>query len=193
MAVGVEIQVDERRLRRIEADLAAVPKAMPKVMSRAVNKTATSARTVIVRQVAAEMPLKQATLRKRVRLTRASWRRWRAVVRLTGKRIPLIQFGARQTRRRGVTYRIRKTDRRRLAASAFVATMPSGHRGVFRRRPGAQRLPIDELFGPSLQAAVDDIDQLARRTLGRKLDRDLGEEIDRQVGVVIQRRRRRAG
>jgi hypothetical protein len=34
-------------------------------------------------------------------------------------------------------------------AHAFIATMPSGHRGVFRRT-GIARLPIRELRGPSL-------------------------------------------
>ena len=61
------------------------------------------------------------------------------------KRIPLFDFGARQTKR-GVSYNL---GGRKTLAGAFIATMPTGHEGVFMRK-GANRLPIQERFGPSL-------------------------------------------
>jgi len=190
MPVAVRIELDEKRLRAIERELAAAPGAMPKVMSRAVNKVATAARTEIVRGVAQETALTQKDARKSVGLTRATYRRWAATIRVGGRRIPLIRFKARQTRK-GVTYQVPGGGGgRSAAAGAFIATMPGGRRGVFRRQ-GAPRLPIYELFGPSLQGVVEGVDRLAWRTLRRTLDRRLGQEIDRQVGVVLDRRRRR--
>jgi hypothetical protein len=47
-----------------------------------------------------------------------------------------------------VSYRIGARGRQRLD-TAFIARMRSGHTGVFRRT-GDTRLPIVELFGPSI-------------------------------------------
>jgi len=71
---------------------------------------------------------------------------------IAGRRLPLVEFKARgpepsRGRGRGVSYRLPSGQGR--DPHAFIATMPSGHRGVFKRR-GTSRLSIHELFGPSL-------------------------------------------
>jgi len=48
---------------------------------------------------------------------------------------------------RGVTARL--GGRTKRYSNAFLATMASGHQGVFQRKTTA-RLPIKELFGPSI-------------------------------------------
>ena len=68
-------------------------------------------------------------------IRRASAGKPNAQVGATGKRIPLIEFKARQTRR-GVSYRI--GSRAKILASAFLARMRSSHRGVFLRRGKAR-------------------------------------------------------
>jgi hypothetical protein len=55
---------------------------------------------------------------------------------------PLYKLGATQTAK-GVNVRLRGSYRH-----AFLATMSSGHRGVFLRQ-GMARTPIRELFGPN--------------------------------------------
>lgn len=61
----------------------------------------------------------------------------------SGAPVPVSEYPYRQTKR-GVSLSINK-GRRVLLAGAFVATMRSGHVGVYRRR-GDKRLPIDEVF-----------------------------------------------
>jgi hypothetical protein len=61
----------------------------------------------------------------------------------SGAPVPVADYPHRQTKR-GVSVSINK-GRRVLLSGAFVATMRSGHVGVYRRR-GAKRLPIDEVF-----------------------------------------------
>ena len=102
------IQADEAKIERVKRILGAFPRKAPMVMARAINKITVGARAEIVRGIAAEIAVKQSELRARnVRVSKASYTRWSARVRVTGRRIPLKKFGARQTRR-GVTYRIRK-------------------------------------------------------------------------------------
>jgi hypothetical protein len=61
-----------------------------------------------------------------------------------GKRVPLTAYPHRQGKR-GVSVEVNR-GKRTMIASAFVATMKSGHKGVFVRSTKA-RLPIRELFG----------------------------------------------
>ena len=61
-----------------------------------------------------------------------------------GAAVPLVAYPHRQTKR-GVSVEVNR-GKRTLVAGSFVATMKSGHEGVFRRR-GKARLPIEELRG----------------------------------------------
>jgi hypothetical protein len=63
---------------------------------------------------------------------------------VAGDPVPLVAYPHRQTKK-GVAVEVNR-GKRTLLAGSFVATMQSGHQGVFRRR-GAARLPIDELRG----------------------------------------------
>lgn len=63
---------------------------------------------------------------------------------VSGEPVPLVAYPHRQTRK-GVSVEVNR-GKRTLLKGAFVATMRSGHEGVFRRR-GTARLPIEELRG----------------------------------------------
>lgn len=128
---------------------------------RALNKVADQVVVTGSREMrAAGYNLKISTIKKGLRIARASPGALKATVIASGRPIPLVQFGARQTSK-GVTVNVLKG--RKLIAGAFIATMPSGHKGVYVReattvhkkmRSGSKAswhaLPIRELFGPSV-------------------------------------------
>ena len=113
----------------------------------------TSARVVVAQDVAKDMGLGASVVRQRINLREATPARHVATLSASPKRIGRIDFGANQTRR-GVTYR--GGNGRVLLEHAFMATMPTGHRGVFRRtgefgRKGNPKLErIAEQLGPSI-------------------------------------------
>lgn len=193
----VQVQLDERRLKRIERSLRDVPFGMEKAISRAINKVAVAARTLILRMITGQIAVTQRDLRRRsIRLRKASFGKLFAVVSVRGGRIPLSRFGARQTRR-GVTYRIRKTGGRSRIDGAFLATMPGGHTGVFLRRadesqPGGRvrRLPIDEKFGPSVPEVFTNIREVLSGTFERLLGERLDGEVTTQVNLILTRHRK---
>lgn len=126
---------------------------LPRAMARALNRGISAARTVMVREVARDMGLKAGDVRGQMRLVEATSGRLEAKLSSSRKRLGLIKFGAKgpvpsRGKGRGVTYRIGQGGRRRIP-DAFITTMPGGHEGVFVRL-GKARLPIKELFGPSL-------------------------------------------
>ena len=129
--------------------------------SRALNRTIQQVQTVAVRAGAADTGLPQRRVRQGMSIQRATTAELRATLTVSGRRIPIIDFGARQTRS-GVTYRL-PGGGRTLAPGGFLATMMSGHTGAWRRHPlpstrwsrGRPRtwtpnLGIVELRGPSL-------------------------------------------
>lgn len=68
---------------------------------------------------------------------------WR--VRASGAPMPLAEFPHRQTKR-GVSVMVNKGSRLTVQG-AFVATMKSGHEGIFRRMGVASRSPIQRYKG----------------------------------------------
>lgn len=141
---------------------------------RALNRTVSTVRTATSRALAQDTGLPQKLIRPRLAVERATFTRQQATLSITGRRLPLIAFGARQTRT-GVTYRL--PGGRGRAPHAFLSTMRSGHLGVFQRR-GLPRLPIVELFGPSLPQVIRKHLPDLRRVGEAALQTNLAHEID---------------
>jgi hypothetical protein len=119
----------------------------PQAIARALNRSIDSAKTVMVREVSQDLKLKSGDVRNRILVNDATATHHVAQLRASARRIPLIDFGARQTQR-GVTAKL--SGGRTRYPHAFIATVGSGrHTGVFQRK-GNPRLPIRELFGPSI-------------------------------------------
>lgn len=134
---------------------------------RALNKTAQQARTGASREVrAAGYNIKASTIRRSFMIERATPSRLSVTLRATGAPVPLINYGAQQTKK-GVTVRVK--NGRKTLKHAFIATMPNGHRGVFEREgTGRKRvtkkgrsymsgLPIKELYGPSIPDSLANV------------------------------------
>jgi len=190
--MNVQVRYDPRQLRQIERMLGGSPKQIKRVMVSSINKVARWANTRVLRGVAGEVAVKQAELKRRnIKLVKANYTRHHATIRIRGARIPLIRFGAKQLKRAGVSYRIRKNGKRKKAKGAFIATMPSGHEGVFKRRSG-DRLPIDELYGPSVPAVFQNVADFAENQLDRAIANRLALETGRQIDRVLKRRRARS-
>lgn len=122
----------------------------------ALNRTAQQVRTEAGRKIREKYPgFKAAAVRRSMRINRAQFRALQVAIESSGKRLPLIDISARQTRK-GVSVKIGNT--RQTITGAFIAKMPSGHKGVFVRRFRGQkvkrgRLPIDERFTIAISEA----------------------------------------
>ncbi len=149
MAGEFTAQADPQQLRRVTQELAALPGGLETVLSRAINKTGVFARARVIDMIVGELNLRKSDVRKRnVTLRKATRRQLFVRISIEGARIPLIHFRSRQ-QLRGVKAKITKGGTAKLYAGAFqespgprrgkggrsklVTTMPSGHKGVFRR------------------------------------------------------------
>lgn len=206
MADAVEIKFDEKRLEEIRKMLRDIPNAMPKVMSRSINKTQTSARAVIVRKIAAEVTLKQKAIRKSIRIEKATYTRWQAKIALgmdaqgieAGKqlgrkegRIPLIYFEARQRKKgkRKLTYQVSKTGGKQTFTEKplpFIQAMNT-FKGVFSR-VGKERYPVEHFYGPSIGGVFEGVAGIAEE-VQLSAHEKLVKNIDNQVAYILSKRK----
>lgn len=134
-----------------------------KAIERALNKTAVTARATTARQIRdAGYAIKIGAIKDSLSIRRATEAELVAVLKATGRPIPLFKYGARQTSS-GVTVNVK--EGRKTIPHAFIATLASGHQGVFLRTDKSHKkvtrngktyysgLPIKELFGPSIPSA----------------------------------------
>lgn len=151
----------------------------PFAVTRALNRSADSGKTAMTRAIAADTGLAARAVRDQLIVARANAGNQVATITVRGKRIPLIDFKARgleptRGKGRGVSYRL-PTGRGR-AERAFIATMSTGHRGVFMRT-GRSRLPIRELFGPSLPHVFAKYQKVGRDRAYEQLFKNLRSEL----------------
>lgn len=187
MAEGlIKIEYERHKLAAIERMLRGIPNAMPKIISRAINRTATPAKTQTAREISRDAAIKIGDIKKFITLIKATYQRWQAEIGISRRRIALKKFGARQTKK-GVSYKVRKKGSREKIPSAFIATMGTGHEGVFKRK-GQSRYPIRELYGPSLGHVFEEAGTIAADVTKTAYEK-LAANIDSQVKFLLARRR----
>ncbi|MFM0213742.1 phage tail protein [Paraburkholderia sediminicola] len=176
--------------KQIEASFANVLAEHRKAVVRALNKTVEQARTAASVEVrAAGYNLKASAIRKSFSIKRATNSNLVATLKATGQPIALINYGARASKRGGVTVNVKTGST--VLRHAFIATMPNGHRGVFQRVGNGHKkvvrngktvrtgLPIKELFGPSIPTALgnDVVEKAIMKKIREKYPQILAHEI----------------
>lgn len=166
----IEIELDDRQLKRIERQLGSFPKAMPRVMSTSINKTLTSARVQASREITQKTNLTVTRAKRAMILTKATFSRWLGQIHFQKRRIRIIEFKAKPTAK-GVTYKIERGKGRKLIPGAFITTVRKGqkaeNRGVFARKfkKGSKtervaRYSIIQQRGPSMGSLFRDNKQI---------------------------------
>ena len=147
MPIRIKAEFDSRELAALK------PKRLEAAMRRIVKRAnATALRDMVSessKRVRARKRIKvrdvKPTLHKRKARTRGSGIGSSTIaIDVSGAPMNLVKYPHRQIRR-GVSYAVNK-GKRSLKRSAFIATMPNGHMGIFIRK-GDTRLKIRELLG----------------------------------------------
>lgn len=145
----------DKDLHKWEQELSQAQSKVLIAFSRALNKTARWLRTHLASSTAKELDIKVGIVRNGLRVISAKRNRLEVVVGLDPKSgvVKAAKLGRASQNKRGVKAGKRQFDH------AFLATMPNGHTGVFRRR-GHSRYPIQEVqivFTGRLKDAMEDM------------------------------------
>ncbi len=140
ISVDISTNLNAVRARIVSLSTDLQEKAAARALNRAGDQGITRASREIRRvyNISASRVRSQIKVVQRARLGNLAF-----VFRVSGKRIALAEFSPRQTKK-GVTIQIKKGGARKLIPHAFLATMSSGHTGVFVRSYGSKgRVPGD--------------------------------------------------
>ena len=164
--VRVDVTDATNKLRGLYRDLDG--RQFDTQVARALNYTAARAKTSVSQGVRAEYRIKAKDIKRAIVLRRAYVTKLEASIVAAGTSLPLRAFPHRQTRK-GVSVAIMR-GKRKVVQKAFVATMRSGHTGVFARGtyggdgfkfrykrispPGKADTPITELRTTSVPKAM---------------------------------------
>jgi hypothetical protein len=179
----IEIKLQDNTLQLITARLAHIPRALPKVVSRAINKTSSSARAQAVKLIKKDSGLKAKDIRSRIFRKPATYSKWLSTLYFSSNPIPIMKLSPKKVAS-GVSYK--EGSGRKTIKSAFIATMPTEHTGVFLR-DSKQRLPISEQYKPSLASLVsgDILNKVVSRAalmLESQIFTQMGVLLDKVVG-----------
>ena len=192
MVIKVTAKLDTEPLRRRlkQLEKAAARRTLQRSLSKAKRVMKTEAR----RQVQRRLNVSVRGFNRATKTTTALRQRraLAAEVRIQGLPVPAIEFrGTRQTKR-GVSVQIKPGGARTIWKNSFIATMDSGHRGVFQRhpqkikprtKPKYHALSIREMMGPHVIRALDR--PRTRRLVTAKGKRAFLDEFDRQVKLSL--------
>lgn len=143
MRLDVEWNSEELKALHPGRIMPAIAKAVMKAGATALRDMRSEAtKRIRARKRIKVKVIRQALVLRRPKRADIDGARWGIDVR--GTKVPLTAYPHRQTKK-GVSVEVNR-GKRTLIQGAFLATMKSGHKGVFRRK-GAARLPIQELLG----------------------------------------------
>lgn len=163
----------------LEKELREDAKKLKKAGVRALNKTATQSRNFAQRETRKVINIKASKIKKAYAVVRAKINQPEphAEINVRYTTLPVIEYnGVRQTRK-GVSVKMRKDKGRKLFKGAFIQKMPSGHRGVFRRK-SKRRLPIRQLRGPSVHSVFVEKLSIIEKKSSEILDRVYTSELN---------------
>jgi len=145
-----------------------------KATVRALNRALDTAQTVANQGIRNRYNIKAQAARKSMKKHRAWAGQLRAALEVGGRKIPLIEFSARWSRRQvGATVQILRAGGRKTVRGAWIGTHGStGARQVFRRI-GRERYPIVSLRSVSVPQAF------ANRAVIRAIDLAVVESFEK--------------
>jgi hypothetical protein len=185
----MKVTFHEKSLKEALQILRAIPKAVPRVFRRAINRSVDMAATDFKRRAGEEITLRKRDIAKGISKRKATYANLTGTIGAKEHRPGLIDYpGTRQFKRAGVKYRISRREGRKTIPHGFIATMTSGHRAVFTRARKT-RLPIGEKRGPSIWQVITNTPGLLRQATDTSAEK-FGKLVDDQIGVEFKRWKR---
>ncbi len=182
--LAVQLKIDEASLKEAQRILRTVPRAFPRVMRRAINRTVDMAATDLKRRTAEQIKLPKGEVARGIGKRKASYSNLSGAVNAVPHRPALTKFKGTRQLKRGVKYRI-GTEGFKTILHGFIATMESGHRGVFLRKD-IERLPIKELKGPSIWKVISNTPGLLTAA-NQKAAKNLSKQVNDYIGLELKR------
>jgi hypothetical protein len=186
----MEVKVNQDDLARMKRDLVWLETGFPKAFKRALDKTATGAKTDMVNDIRSKYNYKATALRKRMTVFKCpSYKTLNAKTRSAGPGIHLTDVtGTRQTKK-GVTVNVKKETGRQLIPSAFISPGSKSKKPIvfIREKVGGRRvarLPISPIYAAHPEVVYNVNENYVE--IQKAIDRRLSENMKHETDVVLR-------
>jgi hypothetical protein len=128
----LQVHYDDRGIKALAGQAKGIPAMLARVAAPALNRTAAWTRTRMRREVASQCRLKARRADLLLRTDKANRTKLNAQVEIQNRRVPIGKFALSRSRKARVSVAFPSGVSLGYPRH-FIATMPSGHRGVFVR------------------------------------------------------------
>lgn len=195
------LSFDETKIADVQRMFGDVKKGLPeRIVIRATNRVLSGVRTDTSFEVREVVKIKKPDLDPKLTVYKAGTN-FSGKVKIDGVILPLLGFEVKQDNI-GVTAKVYKSGGTSAWPSAFIATMKSGHKGVFLRKrkwhaTGVRqlinknkikpeyRLPIKQIFGPRLSTIV--LNPTTWAKIGEKINGRLDVALDAEINYEMSK------
>ena len=180
----IEVRVDEASRAYVEKRLGDMQQKAPVVISRALNKTATSARVRLARRAQQAYTVKTGGFNKDMQIDKANAGKLEATIRSHGQPLSINRFKYTAPKS-GAKADITRSGLKALRGSKNIGAFRGIGGHIFQRK-GRSRLPIKKLFSNSVPAMIGS----ERRVYGlekENINRDLKKNIEAQINLMLAR------
>ena len=186
------VTLNQSDVKSLEASLSEIKLGSKAAIIAATNDSMAGVKTEAARLVGQEITAKISTIKSHFVINKMNKSDMTADITAAGKPLPLVEFSARSVVK-GTSVQVLRKSTRSIIKHSFIATMLSGHKGVFWRVPrmggGTKwlvgkrmklpspdnkrgiyggltkyQLPIEELYGPRVEDILDN-DDIIQQTL----------------------------
>jgi hypothetical protein len=180
------IEITAQGFRDVQRKLGRYSPKAPVVISRSLNRTASSTKTIVNREARKIYVIKAKDINQALGLRKASRSNLLAVLKYSGERIPLdkFKFSPKNPRPKKPPQALKvqvKKDGYKNLLHAFVANIQGNK--IFERA-GKSRLPIKRLFGPAVPQMVDNAD--LRQFVEQEQVRIYENRLDHEIKRVLE-------
>ncbi|WP_167955123.1 hypothetical protein [Anaerosporobacter faecicola] len=207
----ITFKVDENALKMIELKLDYMSVKAPEVLKKSINDTAKMLKNDLKVEVKKNYTAKVGGINKAISIKKATNKQIVAVVTVTGKPIPLVQFknvaddsvrakAIKRNKLKPLT--LSGADHNGKDLKSFVAKMSNGHVGIFQRTPGKTmkghgsrtlkngkkttgRDAIKQFYGNSIVKMVGNEDLVCSK-VEKKANDYLKESLDKHIAKVLE-------
>lgn len=177
------IKIDKRQIEKLRKVMNASPVKVVREVTTAINETQKKTLRKVVKPVAGELAVAQKIIKPSIRGQRSKRKELRASVTVVKTaRLSLRHFGAKQNKK-GVVYKISKTQGRKFIPSAFQGPKPGvmkiSWRGNVFKREGKSRLPIHKKSGPSVWGVY--VRSNKDKGIRKDAEKELRKQIERRI------------
>lgn len=179
------IKLNQEQVDKVHFMLRDIKNGVETAQVRAINKGVDKAVSLSAKGISDKVTLTQKRIKENIKKAKASRYQIGGSVVISSRRIPFIDYKHSVLKRGGINVKVFRDQPAVHFRSVFIATMPSGHRGIFQRR-GKARLPIVEMMGPFLSSVYSNTPGLAEQVEGESAGVVIAE-LDRQIQYLLEK------